>query len=76
LFKGDDCAPRFQELRAAVAAFDTVADPTAGLPLQRLVAEFGLRSFQLLTEWALWAIERIDQTDVEKPADLDGPPRR
>jgi DNA-binding PadR family transcriptional regulator len=61
---------QLEELRASVAALDAAADPTAGLPLQRLVAEFGLRSFQLLTEWAQWAIERIDQTDKAKTADV------
>ncbi len=71
----DANANQLQELRANVAAFDAATDPTAGLPLQRLVAEFGLRSFQLLAEWALWAIERIEQTDQKRPVD-PGRPRR
>jgi hypothetical protein len=66
---------QLQELRASVAAFDAAANPAAGLPLQRLVAEFGLRSFQLLTEWAGWAIERGDQTDKTHMADPDAPPQ-
>jgi len=53
-------AKQLEELRASVAAFDAAADPAAGLPMQRLVAEFGLRSFQVLSEWTEWAIERID----------------
>jgi DNA-binding PadR family transcriptional regulator len=57
----DANAKQLEELRANVGAFDAAADPAAGLPLQRLVAEFGLRSFQLLTEWSRWASERIDQ---------------
>ena len=64
---------QLEELRASVAAFDAAADPAAGLPMQRLVAEFGLRSFQLLTEWAEWAIERIDQTDKPRAAGPDAP---
>lgn len=69
----DANARQLQELRANVAAFDAAADPAAGLPLQRLVAEFGLRSFQLLTEWALWATERIDQTNKPQTADPGAP---
>lgn len=71
----DTNAKQLEELRASVAAFDAAADPAAGLPLQRLVAEFGLRSFQLLTEWAGWASERIDQTDKMQTADPDAPPQ-
>ena len=43
--------------------------------MRRLVAAFGLRSFQLLTEWAGWAIERIDQTDKTHTPDPDAPPQ-
>ncbi|HEU0240971.1 MAG TPA: PadR family transcriptional regulator [Mycobacterium sp.] len=64
-------AKQLDELRANVAAFDAAADPSAGLPLQRLVAEFGLRSFQILAEWAGWAIERIDQTEKMPTTDPD-----
>ena len=71
----DANAKQLDELRASVAAFEAAADPAAGLPLQRLVAEFGLRSFQLLTEWAEWAIERIDQTDEAQTADPAAPPQ-
>jgi DNA-binding PadR family transcriptional regulator len=69
-------AKQVLELRAAVAAFDTAADPAGGMPLQRLVAEFGLRSFQLLTEWAEWAIERIDENNERKTADPGTPEQR
>jgi hypothetical protein len=48
-------------------------DLSSGLPMRRLVAEFGLRSFQSLTEWAWWAIERIDQTDGTRTADPEAP---
>jgi len=67
-------AKQLDELRASVAAFDAAADPSAGLPLQRLVAEFGLRSFQILAEWAGWAIERIDQTGKTQTPDPHAPP--
>lgn len=65
---------QLEELRASVAAFDAAADPAAGLPIQRLVAEFGLRSFQVLSEWASWAVERLDQTDSTQKAEPDAPP--
>jgi virulence activator alpha len=67
----DANARQLEELRANVAALDAAADPDAGLPLRRLVTEFGLRSFQLLTEWAEWASERIDQTGKKQPTDPD-----
>jgi DNA-binding PadR family transcriptional regulator len=46
-------------LRGQVEAFDAAADPGAPPPLNRLVAEFGLRSFQTLHDWALWTMERM-----------------
>lgn len=47
------------ELREQVDKFDAAAPPGAALPLGRLVAEFGLRSFQTLQEWALWAEQHL-----------------
>jgi PadR family transcriptional regulator AphA len=55
----DAYTKQLEELRASTAAFDAAADPSTGVPIQRLVAEFGLRSFQVLSEWAEWAIKRI-----------------
>jgi PadR family transcriptional regulator AphA len=48
-------------LREQVDKFDATADPGTALPVNRLVAEFGLRSYQTLQEWALWALEHIGQ---------------
>jgi len=31
--------------------------------MRRLMAEYGLRSFQTLTEWVDWARDRIGQPD-------------
>jgi hypothetical protein len=42
-----------------VDKFDAAAPPGAPLPLGRLVAEFGVRSFQTLHEWAQWAKQHI-----------------
>jgi PadR family transcriptional regulator, regulatory protein AphA len=47
------------DLREQVDKFDAAAPPGAPLPLGRLVAEFGLRSFQTLQEWARWAEQHI-----------------
>jgi DNA-binding PadR family transcriptional regulator len=47
------------DLREQVEKFDAAAPPGAPLPLGRLVAEFGVRSFQTLREWAQWAQQRI-----------------
>ena len=46
-----------------MAAFDAAAGPEAPPPMRRLVAEYGLRSFQTLNEWAQWALDRIGQPD-------------
>ena len=35
----------------------------------RLVAEYGLRSFQTMHDWALWALDRIDQASTGGDAD-------
>jgi PadR family transcriptional regulator, regulatory protein AphA len=44
-----------------VLEFDANAGPDAPPSMQRMVAEFGLRSFQVLGEWARWAHDRIDE---------------
>jgi hypothetical protein len=44
-------------LREQVDNFDAAAEPGAVIPLNRLVAEFGLRSFQTLHDWAHWVLE-------------------
>ena len=42
--------------------FDALAEPGAPPPLNRLVAEFGLRSFETLRDWALWALDHLGET--------------
>jgi PadR family transcriptional regulator, regulatory protein AphA len=56
----DDSARELATLREAIAA-DATTPPDAGLPFGRLAAEYGVRSFQTLHDWALWALNRIDQ---------------
>jgi PadR family transcriptional regulator, regulatory protein AphA len=50
------------ELAGQVAAFDAAAGDGPP-PMRRLVAEYGLRSFQTLTEWAQWALDHIGHAD-------------
>jgi hypothetical protein len=47
------------ELREQVDKFDAAAPRGAPLPLGRVVAEYGVRSFQTLHEWAQWARQHI-----------------
>jgi hypothetical protein len=51
-------------LREQVDKFDATAEPGTAPPLNRLVAEYGLCSFQTLHDWALLAQERIAQADA------------
>ena len=51
----DETDVALADLREQVDKFDAAAPPGAPLPLGRLVAEFGVRSFQTLQEWARWA---------------------
>jgi Virulence activator alpha C-term len=51
-------------LREQVDKFDAAADPGTAPPLNRLVAEFGLRSYQTLREWAQWALDNIGEPDA------------
>jgi hypothetical protein len=51
------------DLREQVEKFDAAAPPGAPLALGRLVAEFGVRSFQTLHEWAQWAQQRIGPSE-------------
>jgi hypothetical protein len=47
------------DLREQVDKFDALAEPSAPPPLNRLVAEFGLRSFETLRDWVLWALDHL-----------------
>ncbi len=51
-------------LREQVDKFDAAADPGTAPPLNRLVAEFGLRSYRTLREWAQWALDNIGEPDA------------
>ncbi|MBO0870840.1 MAG: PadR family transcriptional regulator [Micromonosporaceae bacterium] len=58
-----------KELTDRVRQFDANAGPGAAPSMQRMVAEFGLRSFQLMVDWARWAHDHIDDAAAAgKPA--------
>jgi len=48
-------------LREDVEKFDATADPRTPPPINRLVAEYGLRSYETLHQWALWALNHTGQ---------------
>jgi DNA-binding PadR family transcriptional regulator len=50
------------DLREQVDKFDAIAETGAPPPLNRMVAEFGLRSFETLRDWALWALDHLGET--------------
>jgi len=49
------------DLHEQVDKFDALAEPGASPPLNRMVAEFGLRSFETLRDWALWALDHLGE---------------
>ena len=49
------------DLREQVDKFEALVEPGAPPPLNRLVAEFGLRSFKTLRDWALWALDHLGE---------------
>lgn len=55
-------------LREEVESFDATAQPGAMPAMNRLVAEYGLRSFETLHQWALWALDRSGQASAPGPA--------
>ncbi|MEU5692427.1 PadR family transcriptional regulator [Actinosynnema sp. NPDC020468] len=59
----EESARELATLRESIDRADATAPPTAAPELSRLVAEYGLRSFQTMHDWALWALDRIDQAD-------------
>jgi DNA-binding PadR family transcriptional regulator len=52
-------AAELAELQEQVDKFDITAEPGSIPPIGRLVAEYGLRSFRTMHDWALWAKERM-----------------
>jgi len=57
----EESARELDALREAIDKADVSTPPGADLPFGRLVAEYGLRSFQTMHEWAVWALARVDQ---------------
>jgi PadR family transcriptional regulator AphA len=54
-------------LRDRIDAADATTPPGTGPALGRLVAEYGLRSFQTTHDWAQWALNQIDQSNTSHP---------
>jgi PadR family transcriptional regulator AphA len=63
----EESARELARLRDAIDTADAAAPPGAGPALGRLVAEYGMRSFQTTHDWALWALDRIDQSSAGVP---------
>lgn len=58
----EESARELATLGEAVEKSDAVTAPGAPPVPGRLAAEYGLRSFQTIHDWALWALDRIDRT--------------
>ncbi len=54
-----ESAAEYADLREQVDKFDATHEPDSLPPIGRLVAEYGLRSFQTMHDWASWAQERV-----------------
>jgi hypothetical protein len=67
-----------RRLRERVDEFDAAHADDTTLPFNRMVAEYGLISFQTLHDWALWAPDRIGPSAVSGKVRrvLDGPASR
>jgi PadR family transcriptional regulator, regulatory protein AphA len=63
----EDSARELATLREAIDTADTTTPPGALPAFGRLVAEYGLRSFQAMHDWALWALDQIDQASTTVP---------
>lgn len=72
---GEESARELATLREALATADATTPPGALPAFGRLVTEYGLRSFQTMHDWALWAPNQIDQSsaDVSKSNPADKP---
>jgi DNA-binding PadR family transcriptional regulator len=62
----DDSVEEVAKLREAIDKADATAPPTEAARQGRLVAEFGVRTFQVTHDWALWALDRIAQSQPRR----------
>jgi hypothetical protein len=72
----DNSARELAALRDAIQQADATTPAEAGLPFGRLVAEYGMRSFQTLHDWAVWALARLDQSQEPRQDPGQTRPRR
>jgi PadR family transcriptional regulator AphA len=60
----EESARELATLRESIDRADTTT-PTGTFPaFGRLVAEYGLRSFQTMHDWAVWAMDQIDRAET------------
>jgi PadR family transcriptional regulator AphA len=52
-------------LRGLVSAHDAAPDDPPGLPFGRFAAEYGLRYYEMVHEWARWAMAQLDEGQRE-----------
>ena len=58
-----ESAREIAALQESIEKADATAGSETALPFGRLVAEYGLRSYRTLHEWAAWATDRLEQPD-------------
>lgn len=56
-----DSQAMLDTLQEQVDKFDATAESATSPPIGRLVAEYGLRSYETLHQWALWARGHVSQ---------------
>ena len=63
----EESARQVAELRERIAVVDAATPPGTPPPFSRLAAEFGLRSYQVSHDWALWALESMTTAEAPDP---------
>ena len=57
------CAAEIEELRPVMEAEDAEHREGDPLPFGRLAGEYGLRQYEAVHGWALWALEQLDAAE-------------
>ncbi|GAA0900164.1 PadR family transcriptional regulator [Virgisporangium aurantiacum] len=65
----EESARELATLQDSIATNDATTPPGALPAFGRLVAEYGLRSFQTMHDWAVWAMDQIDRASPTAPPD-------
>ena len=56
-----------ERLRGVVERTDPRNTPTAPAPFGRLAAGYGLRYYEMLRDWALWALDELEHAEQREP---------